>query len=100
MKSRAGCFSFLIVIGVLAALVVIGAEAGTYLDQGPLLADVNPDAARLWTKATGPAQLSIRVGQQSDLANAATVNGPALTVENNFMGHVQVTQLQPATRYY
>jgi alkaline phosphatase D len=72
----------------------------TFLDLGPLLGDVGPSSAKIWAKATGGAQLSIRLGLQRDLTDGWNVQGPALDVASDFMGQVQITNLQPAHPYY
>src|SRR2546427_670362 len=48
----------------------LAASASTpYVDLGPLLGHVSSSNALVWVKASGPARLSVRVGQKSDLSD-------------------------------
>jgi len=71
-----------------------------FLDLGPLLGHVDARSAKIWAKATGGATLSIRLGLQPDLSDGWNVKGPALDASTDFMGQVQITNLQPAQPYY
>src|SRR6266699_197604 len=69
------------------------------LDLGPLLGHVGPRSAKIWAKATAGANLSIRLGLQPDLSDGWNVKGPALDASTDFMGQMQITNLQPAQPY-
>ena len=88
---------------VLLAFSTTAAEPSSksaWLDLGPLLGHVSSTNALLWAKASGPAKLSVRVGQQADLSDGTVVAGPQLEAETDFMAKALVPNLQPAHRYY
>jgi alkaline phosphatase D len=65
-----------------------------------MLGHVSATEARLWVRASGPAAMSVRVGQQPDLADGRLVPGPALEAASAHMGHAVVGGLKPSTRYH
>ncbi len=71
-----------------------------YLDLGPMVGHVEPNAARIWVRASGEAQLALRIGKQPDLADARTIVGPRLEAAAGFAGHIAVAELEPSTRYF
>jgi len=79
---------------------VARAQEAPYLDTGPMVGHVGPNDARIWVRATGPARLGLRIGQQPDLADGRTVPGRALEAAADFAGHVVVAGLEPSTRYF
>jgi alkaline phosphatase D len=70
------------------------------IELGPMVGYVGPDEVRIWVKATGNAELSLRWGEREDLSDARSRVGPALGVASEFMGHARIGGLQPATRYH
>lgn len=87
----------------LAVLALAGLSAQTsspYLALGPMIGHTAPADTRIWAKASQASRLAVRIGLDADLINARVVAGPALGRESDFMGHVLITGLQPATTYY
>ena len=73
---------------------------GAYLDLGPLLGHVGPTNATVWLKASGPALLSVVVGEEADLSDRTGFKAPKVASASFFSTQVQITDLTPATRYY
>ena len=71
-----------------------------YIELGPMLGHISAQDARIWIKATGPAKLTVRVGETADLRDAREIDGPALVESGAFTGHVLVPELKAASRYY
>ena len=71
-----------------------------FLHAGPLVGHVTDTTARLWAKASNKATLGFKIGKLADLSDGRVIKGPSLASESSFTGHVEVPQLQPATRYY
>ncbi len=71
-----------------------------YLQLAPMLGHVSASDARLWIKATGLAKWSVRVSEHADLADARTIEGPALAETAAFTGVARLADLKPATRYF
>jgi alkaline phosphatase D len=71
-----------------------------FLHAGPLVGHVTPTTARLWAKASNGSRLGFKIGATADLADARVVEGPNLEAASSFTGQVEVSGLQPATRYY
>ncbi len=65
-----------------------------------MVGHVTHESALLWAKASNVGELSFRIGQKADLADARTLAGPELTESSSFTGQVKVTGLEPATRYF
>jgi alkaline phosphatase D len=87
----------------LAILAVAGLSAqtsGPYLALGPMIGHTGPNDTRIWAKASQASRLAVRIGRDANLTDARVVAGPALGGESDFMGHVHITGLQPATTYY
>jgi len=55
---------------------------------------------RVWVKASQPARLAVRIGQQADLSDGRVVRGPLLEAHTACMGQVVVGGLRPSQRYY
>ncbi len=70
------------------------------LDLGPLLGDITSVGARVWARAAGRANLSVRIGLKADLSDGWDVPGPVLEAASDFMGQVRVTKLHPTHRYF
>jgi alkaline phosphatase D len=88
---------------LLAGLVVAGASAQTspaYLALGPMVGHTGPRDTRIWARASQPARLAVRIGLEADLSDARLVEGPALGSDSDFMGHVRIDGLRPATTYH
>lgn len=85
---------------LLALALITPALAGPYLALGPMIGHTGPRDTRIWAKASEAGRLAVRVGTTADLADARTIEGPALAADSDFMGHVLVAGLQPATTYY
>ncbi len=73
---------------------------GPYLELGPLLGHVGPTNARVWLKASGPALLSVVVGEQANLSDRTGFKAPKADAASFFSTQVELTELSPATRYY
>ena len=71
-----------------------------YLQLAPMLGHVSASDARIWGKATGATKWSVRVSEHADLADARTIEGPALAEATAFTGVALLADLQPATRYF
>ena len=91
---------FLFVLGFVA--VVSGQNAATkaYLELGPMVGHTGPGDTRIWAKASQPAELAVVIGTAADLSDARVVRGPMLAADSDFMGHVLVADLKPATKYF
>lgn len=76
------------------------ASAAAYLELAPTLGHVSSTDARIWAKSSEPVKLSVRIGTKPDLSGSRTVRGPRLEASTGLMGHVVVSNLQPATLYY
>src|SRR5438128_2664160 len=70
------------------------------LDLGPLLGHVSSNQAIIWAKASGPANFALRISPQPDLTDGWNVKGPRLESAADFMGRLQITNLQSARRYH
>jgi alkaline phosphatase D len=80
---------------------VIGPVPGPcFLHAGPMVGHVSYDRARLWAKGSNVGELAFRIGVHPDLADSRLVTGPELIEESAFTGQVEVTGLEPSTRYY
>ena len=74
--------------------------ASPYLDLGPLLGHISSSNALVWVKASGPARLSVRIGQRSDLSDATEIKGPPLEAGSDFMGQVLIPNLGSSLQYH
>jgi alkaline phosphatase D len=90
----------------LLLLVAIGmargafAQSGAYLELGPMVGHTGPNETRIWAKASQASQLGINIGTSPDLSDARLVKGPSVGADSDFMGHVRVDGLKPATKYF
>ena len=87
-------------VSILFAVLASAQAADSYLMLGPMIGHTGPRDTRIWAKASGAARLSVRLGTDAALANARLFEGPALGTDSDFMGHVRVDGLQPATTYH
>jgi alkaline phosphatase D len=90
----------LLLAGLTAASLCGQTPSGAYIQFGPMIGHTGPHDTRIWAKASGPARLGIRIATDAGLANARSVPGPVLGSDSDFMGHVIVEGLQPATTYH
>jgi alkaline phosphatase D len=81
-------------------LMTFQSLAGAYLDLGPMVGHTGPDEVKIWAKASGPAQLAVRIGETEDLSDGRIVKGPKLEAAADFMNHLSVTGLKPNQRYF
>ncbi|MGD9084660.1 MAG: hypothetical protein PVJ41_06810, partial [Desulfobacterales bacterium] len=72
----------------------------TILELGPMLGYTGPYNAHIWLKASSAAECGIILGKAENLNDGRMIDGPELTSDTEFMGIVEVTGLQPATRYF
>lgn len=75
-------------------------HSGPYLELGPMLGHVGPTNVAVWLKASGPALLSVVVGEQPSLADREGFKAGKLEAGSFFSTKVELTGLNPATRYY
>lgn len=80
--------------------VVHNVQANPHLQLGPMLGHVGSHEARIWVKASESARLSVIFSQQPSLEDGRQIDGLLLGDQSDHNGHVQVTQLNPETRYY
>ena len=76
------------------------ASSAAYLELAPMLGHVSSTEARIWAKSSESTKLSVRISTKPDLSSSRTVRGPKLEAGSGLMGHVVVSNLQPATLYY
>jgi alkaline phosphatase D len=75
-------------------------HSGPYLELGPLLGSITDSSAKVWVKATAPVLVSVVVGKKSDLSDRVGFKAPKLEESSLFSAHVELTKLEPGTRYY
>src|SRR6266487_3770163 len=99
-RKRAGPFA----LGIFGGLLLLGsagaAKCTAYLELAPMIGHTSSTNARIWAKASGPARLSVQLGEKPDLMDGWTVRGPKLDANTACMGQLVVGHLHPATRYY
>jgi alkaline phosphatase D len=86
-----------------AALALTSTRAQTtaaYLMVGPMVGHTSESDTRIWAKASQGAKLSVRIGTHDTLQNSRVVDGPTLGADSDFMGHVVISGLKPATTYF
>jgi alkaline phosphatase D len=91
------------ILGYLVVCLVClsqNAWADPHLQQGPMLGHVGSQEARIWVKASESARLTVILSQYPNLRDGRHIDGPMLTDDSDYNGHIQVTQLNPETRYY
>jgi len=71
-----------------------------YLALGPMLGEVSPGEARIWAKASGRAVLTAKLSENDNLENVVAEAETSLLPAADYMGHVRLTGLKPATRYF
>lgn len=76
------------------------AQEKPYLECGSMIGHTTPTETRIWVKSSQPAALSVRIGEREDLAESRTIQGPRLETASDHAGHVIVTGLEPARRYF
>jgi alkaline phosphatase D len=89
-----------ILVVIAASCLFAGTALGAYLELGPMVGHAGPKKVKIWAKASGPAQWSVRIGQQEDLADGRVVEGPELQASTENMGTVTIAGLEPDQRYY
>jgi hypothetical protein len=82
------------------ALALCAHAAQPYLLLGPMVGHVGDGDARIWARASGPAQFSVLIGSKEDLSDGTITKGPKLGEEAGFMANVWVAGLKPGSRYY
>jgi alkaline phosphatase D len=88
----------LVAMGIIAR---VSAQSGkAYLELGPMVGHTSPDETRIWAKASQAAQLGVSIGTAPDLSDARFVKGPGVGADSDFMGHVRIDGLKPATKYF
>jgi alkaline phosphatase D len=97
---RMKTFLLLFLAVAVADLSAQAAPSSPYLELGPMVGHTGPRDTRIWAKASQAARLAVRIGTDSNLANAREIPGPALGAESDFMGQVNVGGLQPLTTYH
>ncbi len=88
---------------LLAAALLAGnttLPAAPFLGLGPMVGHTGPRETRIWAKASEGARLAVKIGRAPDLADGRVVEGPRLGAESDFMGHVAIGGLEPATTYH
>lgn len=83
-----------------AAAGVDAAEAAKWLTLGPMVGHVTDSDARIWVQASAPARVSVRIGENAELARSRTVSGPDLSADQNFSGQVLIPDLHAGHRYF
>ncbi len=99
-RRRAGSFALGIFWGLILPASPAKGSGAAYLELPPMLGHTSSTNARIWAKASGPAKLSVCLGEKADLTDAWTVRGPKLDANTGCMGQLVVSPLHPATRYY
>lgn len=94
MKKNLLLLLLVLVVGELAG------QTGAYLALGPMIGHTGPTDTRIWAKASQQARLALRIGREADLSDARLVEGPVLGSDSDFMDHVLVEGLKPATTYH
>ncbi|MES2695702.1 MAG: alkaline phosphatase D family protein [Verrucomicrobiota bacterium] len=85
---------------LLLCLRAVPVFATPYLDVGPMIGHTTERDARIWAKASESCRLAVRISTKPDLSGGSTIDGPALSAESDYMGHVVVEGLSPTTKYY
>ncbi|MBL9176690.1 MAG: alkaline phosphatase D family protein [Verrucomicrobiaceae bacterium] len=86
---------------VLDPVPVIAPVPGpAYLHAGPMLGHVTGTTARLWAKGSNAGELAFKISKQADLSDARVVQAAALVETSSFTGQVEISGLEPATRYH
>ena len=81
-------------------LTLCAHAAQPYLLLGPMVGHVGDSDARLWARASGPAQFSVLIGSKEDLSDGSIVKGLNPGEASGFMTNVWVGGLKPGSRYY
>ncbi len=90
----------LLVLVGLSVAALFGQTTPPYLALGPMIGHTGPTETRIWAKASHAARFAVQIGRDPTLADARLVEGPALGSESDFMGHLLIGDLQPATTYH
>ncbi len=91
---------FVILFGLVPCWLLAASAHGAYLELGPMVGHTGPKEVKIWAKASGPAELSVRIGRNEDLSDSRVVAGPQLRASADYMGTVSITGLKPDQRYY
>ncbi|HUU11296.1 MAG TPA: alkaline phosphatase D family protein [Phycisphaerae bacterium] len=70
------------------------------LVHGPMVGSVTDSRARFWVRTAREAQVEVVVGESPDLAGPAGRGAAGTQADADFTAVVEVTGLQPATRYH
>ena len=75
-------------------------RADAFLECGTMIGHTSAGETRIWAKSSRAARLSVKVSEKDDLSRSRTVRGPKLEAGSDFAGHVLVTGLKPAQKYF
>ena len=73
---------------------------GPYLVLAPMVGHTTSTNTKVWANASGPGQLSVRIGSKEDLSDSREVKGPRLEADSAFMGQVEIAGLNAQQRYF
>ncbi|HXG46294.1 MAG TPA: alkaline phosphatase D family protein [Methylomirabilota bacterium] len=66
----------------------------------PMIGHVTSTSAIVWAKASGPAAMSVLLGQAADLSDGQEFRDAPLREESGFTGKLLIEKLAPAQRYH
>mgnify|MGYP000867447855 CR=1 FL=1 len=87
-------------LGFLALSFPTLGKAANWLELGPMIGHVSHTNASLWVKSHLPAEVSVAISRDPELAEVIHIAGPNLTAETDRSGFWIIPDLEPATRYY
>ena len=90
----------LLFLSIAVAVTAQGAPGKAFLELGPMVGHTGPQEARIWAKASQPAQMAITIGTMPDLSDGRLVRGPRLEADSDHMGQVHIEGLKPSTAYF
>src|SRR5688572_5662475 len=90
----------LVPLWIVAGVAAQSSPGKSYLELGPMVGHTSSTDTRIWAKASAPAELAITIGTVADLSDARIVKGSSLGADSDFMGHVRIDGLKPATQYF
>jgi alkaline phosphatase D len=65
-----------------------------------MVGHVTSTNARLWTKASGPGRVAVRIGSVPDLSDARVVQGSKVSSQTAFASTLLIENLKPVQRYF
>lgn len=74
--------------------------AAPYLILAPMVGHTTSTKTKIWANASGPGQLSVRIGSKEDLSDSREIKGPRLEADSAFMGQVEIAGLTAQQRYF